>query len=342
MPTAKRTPKRRLLSGSRSAAGRKVDEALIALRSVGIPVDSLTAIERDRIALALLSISNIRPSDTWSNAGLAKDGSQWRLATREIIAFQNTNWFQKISPGSYDDIRRKDLKLLVLAGIAVASAENPNANQNNPTRRYALTKDAGDLIRSIGADEFVTRANEFLSRVGSLEERLERYRPKRIGIQLPDGRLLQLADGEHNQLQKAILEEFIPRFVADAKVLYLGDASNKRLHVDEKGLAEIGLREMAHEMLPDVVVIDTKNRWLVLIEAVHSSNPISKTRHIELENFTINCLLPRVYVSVFASRADFRAWVCDISWETEVWLVESPGHMIHFNGDKYLGPHTVS
>jgi hypothetical protein len=29
----------------------------------------------------------------------------------------------------------------------------------------------------------------------------------------------------------------------------------------------------------------------------------------------------------------------DISWETEVWIAESPDHMIHFNGERFLGPY---
>ncbi|MBJ6109473.1 hypothetical protein JAO73_10640 [Hymenobacter sp. BT523] len=28
-----------------------------------------------------------------------------------------------------------------------------------------------------------------------------------------------------------------------------------------------------------------------------------------------------------------------MSWETEVWVADVPTHMIHFNGDSYLGPH---
>ena len=28
----------------------------------------------------------------------------------------------------------------------------------------------------------------------------------------------------------------------------------------------------------------------------------------------------------------------NISWETEVWISDFPEHMIHFNGNKFLGP----
>ena len=80
-------------------------------------------------------------------------------------------------------------------------------------------------------------------------------------------------------------------------MLYIGDASKKYLHVDAQGLKKLGLNQIAHDMLPDIVVLDTKNQWLLLIEAVHSSNPVSKLRHLALEEFTAGCPLPKVFVS---------------------------------------------
>jgi hypothetical protein len=309
------------------------------LLNAGIPVNSLTAIGRDRIALALLSIANLKPATPWSEAAIHGDGANWKLTSRQIIEFQNEFWKQSISSGSYDDIRRVDLEPLLLAGIAVASAGNPNANQNNPTRAYAIHPEAAGLLRSFGSKEASGEVSRFLERMGSLEERMERRRPLKIGARLPDGKLIELAKGEHNALQKATLELFIPRFAPDAKVLYIGDASKKYLHVDAEGLTKLGLNQIAHDMLPDIVLLDTKNRWLLLIEAVHSSNPVSKLRHLALEEFTAGCKLPKVFVSVFATRKEFKRWVFDISWETEVWLADAPDHLIHFNGDRYLGPH---
>lgn len=331
--------RRRVLAGTRTIAGRKINEALELLSNARIPIHSLTGIGKDRIALALLSIAKMKPETPWREAAVHGDGANWKLTSRQIISFQNEVWKQRISSGSYDDIRRVDLEPLLLAGIAVASAGNPNANQNNPTRSYAVHPEAAALLRSFGSPQAPGEVARFLERMGSLEERMEQRRPLKISARMPDGKLIDLAKGEHNTLQKATLELFIPRFAPDAKVLYIGDASKKYLHVDAEGLKKLGLSEIAHDMLPDIVVLDTKNQWLVLIEAVHSSNPVSKLRHIALEEFTAGCPLPKVFVSVFATRKEFKRWVFDISWETEVWLVDSPDHLIHFNGDRYLGPH---
>ena len=29
----------------------------------------------------------------------------------------------------------------------------------------------------------------------------------------------------------------------------------------------------------------------------------------------------------------------EISWETEVWVADAPSHLIHFNGERFLGPY---
>src|ERR1035437_4586404 len=182
--------RRRILAGTRTLAGRKVNEALELLSNAGIPINSLTAIGQDRIALALLSIANMKPGTPWREAAIHGDGANWKLTSRQIISFQNEFWKQRISSGSYDDIRRVDLEPLLLAGIAVASAGNPNANQNNPTRSYAIHPEAAALLRTFGTPQAPGGVARFLERMGSLEERMERRRPIKIGARLPDGKLI--------------------------------------------------------------------------------------------------------------------------------------------------------
>jgi len=42
------------------------------------------------------------------------------------------------------------------------------------------------------------------------------------------------------------------------------------------------------------------------------------------------------------NRQSLREWLVEISWETEVWLTDAPDHLIHFNGDRFFGPHETS
>ena len=318
---------------------KKKQEAIEILSAVGIPIEKETSRRKERFALALLAVANLKPNDSWSNASIYEDQDSWSLATREIISFWNNHYGEKISSGSYDDVRRKDLIVLVESRLVLRSAGNPNASTNNPTRRYGIEPDAIDVLRSFGTPEWKHAVKHFVATFGSLEDRMEPKRNfNRVPVHLPGGDDLCLTPGPHNELQKAIVEEFLPRFAPGSEVLYLGDTSNKYLFLDEARLRDLGFFELAHDALPDVVAYDKKRNWIFLVEAVHSANPISHLRHMTLERMAKNCAAPRVYVSAFKDRKIFREWVEKISWETEVWLADSPDHMIHFNGDKFLGP----
>lgn len=75
------------------------------------------------------------------------------------------------------------------------------------------------------------------------------------------------------------------------------------------------------------------------LEAVHSSNPINALRHLKLKELMQNCTAGVIYVSAFESMKTFAKFAKDISWETEVWIADNPDHMIHFDGERFLGPY---
>ena len=99
----------------------------------------------------------------------------------------------------------------------------------------------------------------------------------------------------------------------------------------------MGFSNLDSSRLPDIIAYFAKKNWLIIIEAVHSSNPISQLRHLDLECLTAGCQAERIFVSVFQNREELRKWLVEISWETEVWLVDEPDHLIHFDGEKFLG-----
>jgi hypothetical protein len=86
------------------------------------------------------------------------------------------------------------------------------------------------------------------------------------------------------------------------------------------------------------VLYDTKRKWLFLIEAVTSHGPMSPKRVLELSALLKKSRVGAIYVSAFPDMAEFRKHMRNIAWETEVWIAEIPDHLIHFNGDRFLGP----
>jgi len=317
-----------------------VNDALFILRSFGIPFESLTKRRLEKMAMAFLAVLNVKAQNEWKIAKCRGEG--WSPQTRQIIEFINKHFEENISMGSYDDIRRKDLKLPTTAGIIEKSANDPSAARNCPTRGYALNPFYVEVVRKYGSLDWENLAFNLASETTTLKEALSQYRNiEKVSVSFPDGKLLNLSPGKHNELQKAIVQEFLPRFGHESEVLYLGDASDKYLLLNKKKLEELSFFELKHGELPDVVAFTKKENWIFLIEAVHTSGPISSIRMIELKKLTESCTADIIYVTAFIDKSTFRRFAPDIAWETEVWIANTPDHLIHFNGNKFLGPYTI-
>jgi len=108
--------------------------------------------------------------------------------------------------------------------------------------------------------------------------------------------------------------------------------------MDEKTLTTLNISIGLHNELPDIIAYNNSKNWLYLIEAVHSAGVISEVRLLELKELTKNCIADVIYITTFLNKKDFKKWIIEIAWETEVWIAENPDHLIHFNGHKFLGP----
>lgn len=75
------------------------------------------------------------------------------------------------------------------------------------------------------------------------------------------------------------------------------------------------------------------------IEAVTSTGPVDGKRRKELKELFSGCKAGLVFVTAFSTRDMMRSFLTQLSWETEVWVAEDPEHMIHFNGERFLGPY---
>ncbi len=312
-----------------------INHTLFILENFGIPLTN-TPRRLERMAIAFLAVADIK---SVKDIKLAKDlNDGYALKTRVIIEYVNEHFQESISSGSYDDIRRKDLKLLVVGGIVLQS--NPNSATNDSTRGYGLNPIYANLLRQYPSKIWQNIVKEALKDIEPIAERLKRKRKiKKVPVLLPSGKKLQFSPGLHNDLQKVIIEEFLPRYGYNAKVLYVGDTSDKYLHLDQDSLSQLNFFDIAHEELPDVIAYSEEKNWLYLIEAVHSSGAIGEIRLLQLQKLTKNCKADIIYVTAFLDKPTFRKFIADIAWETEVWIANNPDHLIHFNGDKFLGPY---
>ena len=312
-----------------------INTTLYILDKFGIPLDN-TARRLERMAIAFLASGDIK---NLKDLVSAKDlNSGYALKTRDIINYVNKHFNENISSGSYDDIRRKDLKLLTIAEVVLQSS--PNSATNDSTRGYSINPTYAELIREFGKKNWEKTVADKLKNIEPLSVKLKRERQiAKVKVTLPSGGQLTFSAGEHNDLQKAIIEDFLPRYGFSSEVLYVGDTADKYLYLEKEKLEKLNFFEISHEELPDVIAYSKEKNWLYLIEAVHSSGAISEIRLLQLQKLTKNCTADIVYVTAFLNRPKFRQFIADIAWETEVWIADNPDHLVHFNGDKFLGPY---
>ncbi len=156
---------------------------------------------------------------------------------------------------------------------------------------------------------------------------------------LPDGSQVALSPGGQNPLIKAIIDKFCPAFAPGSVVIYIGDTENKFVHLETSELASLGITLDSAAKMPDVIVHYTKKNWLLLIEAVTSAGPVDGKRRKELKELFAGCKAGLVFVTAFETRRAMQTFLSHIAWESEVWIAEDPNHMIHFNGERFLGPY---
>ncbi|MDQ6694598.1 MAG: restriction endonuclease [Chloroflexota bacterium] len=313
----------------------KICEALCIMHRLGVPIQG-TPLRLERAGMALLAVAGINAATDWSAAVDKQSG--YSLRTREIITYVNKHFGEKISSGSYDDVRRHDLALLQAAGIVVGT--KPDAARNDSRRGYALDPGYADLIRQYGTVHWEERVHLFMTGRETLTETLtgSRFWPV-SAVTLPSGVTLAFGPGKHNDLQRAIIEEFLPRYGYSAEVLYVGDAQTRSLVNDAAKLHELGFFDLKHGELPDVVAYSALKGWIYVIEAVWTGGPVHAVRKLKLDKLLARAKAPVVYVTAFLTRGDFRKHAANIAWETEVWIAAHPEHLIHFNGHKFMGPY---
>jgi len=226
---------------------------------------------------------------------------------------------------------------LVEAGIALYNPDKPDRPVNSPHAVYQISATALFLIKQYGTDIYQKSLEKFRTETGSLSEKYKKERKMQmIPVQVNKDENINLSPGKHSQLIKEIIEEFAPRFLSGSTLLYVGDTGKKWGYFDEKTFEKTGLTFDEHGKMPDVIFYNSLKNWLVLVESVTSHGPVDSKRMLELDKLFITNL-KKIFVSAFPNKQMFTKYSQEIAWETEVWISDNATHMIHFNGDKFIG-----
>ena len=337
----------------------KLKTIKILLEKLGMPKEQ----QSDLCCYAILAMANIGPSDKWNKAT-----NEW-TRIHDIIGFIKEKYMITYAENSRETFRKQAIHHFRTAALI----EDNGRATNSPNFRYRLTKEVLDVIKDLPNEKLI---NSFLSKH---EKLIDTYASKKEMTKMPvkiNGKNFTFSTGSHNELQKAIIEEFAPRFAPNSECLYVGDTIEKDLVKDTKKLKELGFEITLHDKMPDVVLYNKEKNWLYFIESVTSVGPMDPKRIIEINAMTQNVTCGKIFVTAFLDFKTFKrfseklAWETEVwlaemtanvtagkiyvtafldfktfkqfseslAWETEVWIADMPDHMIHLNGDKFLGP----
>ena len=303
---------------------KKIEETRKFLQTIGMPKSQ----QADICCYVILAMAGIKPDMLWSEAT-----NEW-IRIHDIIQFVNTFYDMSYAENSRETFRKQALHRFRTAALI----EDNGKATNSPNYRYRLTEETVQILRTMETPVWKEAVNRFLC---YHEKLIDIYASKKRMTMMPvniNGENLKFSTGKHNELQKAIIEEFAPRFAPNSECLYVGDKIEKDLVKNVEKLKELGFEITLHDKMPDVVLYREDKNWIYFVESVTSVGPMDPKRILEITEMTKNVTAGKIFVTAFLDFKTYKKFAEELAWETEVWIAEMPEHMIHLNGDRFMGP----
>ncbi len=308
---------------------RKLGEATDIFKALGFGGKQ----SNESSAYVLLALLDLAPRKAWHEAGAPLRG------ITPIIEFVREAYGVDYAPNTRETIRDESVKYFVEAGMLVRNPDDPSRPTNSGKTVYQIETHALDVIRSFGTELWDGELGGYLAAREQIRSELVRQRElARVPVKI-SGVTVTLSPGGQNPLIKNVIEGFCSRFTPGAEIVYVGDAEGKFLQYEKQLLGQLGVEIDAPGKMPDVVAFYSTKNWLVLIEAVTSAGPVDGKRRLELKRLFKGSSAGLVFVTAFETRAALRSFIGQISWESEVWIAADPDHLIHFDGERFLGPY---
>ena len=303
---------------------KKIEETREFLKTIGMP----KAQQADICCYVILAMAGIKSDMSWSEAT-----NEW-IRIHDIIQFVNTFYGISYAENSRETFRKQALHRFRTAALI----EDNGKATNSPNYRYRLTEETIKILRTMETPAW----KEFIKRFLCYHEKLiDLYASKKKMTMMPvniNGESFKFSTGKHNELQKAIIEEFAPRFAPNSECLYVGDTIEKDLVKNVEKLNELGFEITLHDKMPDVVLYREDKDWIYFVESVTSVGPMDPKRILEITEMTKDVSAGKIFVTAFLDFKTYKKFAEELAWETEVWIAEMPEHMIHLNGDRFMGP----
>jgi BsuBI/PstI restriction endonuclease C-terminus. len=309
---------------------QRIDETIELLSKFGMPSAQLN----DRTAYCLLALLNMTPEKKWENA------ENPLVGITPMMDFTKEYYKKEYAPNTREIFRRFSTHQMVQAGIVLYNPDDPTRPVNSPKAVYQISPAAYAVIKQYKTRNFDAALADFIKHQSTLTEQYAKERTMNmVSVKIKNEHSIQISPGKHSELIKEIIESMAPRFLPNSILVYIGDTGEKWGYYDQELAGNLLFNIKEHGKMPDVILYVEDKKWLVLVESVTSHGPVDSKRYIELKDLFASITADLVFISAFPDKATFTHYVHDIAWETEAWIADNPTHMIHFNGEKFLGPY---
>lgn len=307
-----------------------IEAAQRILKSLGLP----PAQQNERSALCLLALLNLTPGKPWA------DAENPLMGITPIMDWVREYYGTDYAPNTRETFRRQSMHQFRDAGLVLYNPDKLDRSVNSPKTVYQIELKMLILLRIFCTSSWHDNLITYLAQRQTLVERYAKERKQnRIPVKIASEIDITLSPGKHSELIRAIIEDFAPCFTPGSMPVYVGDTGCKWSYFDAPLLDKLGVTVDSHGKMPDVALHYVEENWLLLVEAVTSHGPVDGKRHAELAELFAGATAGLVYVTAFPNWATMGSYLPKIAWETEVWVADALSHLIHFNGERFLGPY---
>lgn len=297
-------------------------EVKVLLQQLGLDRKLIT----DQSAICVLALA-----DGAERPGLLPGKRRLRDGARihDIIEFARQECGKEVAENTRESYRKLSLRPLCEEGLVVRH----QLSTNDPKTFYRLHPEMLRLLTSPAPLERRWLAQELAARLLQGETWKQQRRRAEIPVEVGLPQPYFLSPGLHSRLAAEVVQAYAPAFLKAPQVVYLGDTRHKGGYQNRDLMRELNLPIQVTASLPDVILLCEAERWLVVVEVVASSGPVSEARLVQLRQLIQQPVMlgyrPR-YITAFPSRRVFRRFVEEIAWGTQVWIANEAGQIITF------------
>lgn len=253
----------------------------------------------------------------------------------DILNYARDVISKQVAENTREAYRKTSLTPLMNYGIVVRH----QLSTNDPNTYYCLHADFAQLFSEKNTKERSRILNQLKYQLAKYKKRTVRkhLKSKEVVVQINSKQTFALSPGEHNLLEKSVVEIFGHAFLSKPQIVYLGDTAPRKGYQNRTLMRKLNLPIDTATSLPDVILFSEPEHNLVIVEVVTSSGPVNSIRLKQLQKFTLG---PKKlgykisYVSSFPSRSIFRRFVEGIAWGSSVWIENEPNNIVHFENLK--------